>query len=282
MISKVRKKLTYKAYRKLIYSEELRDAYLDSSICGNRLNGKTVLITGATGGIGTAIALRYIREECNVVLAGRNKEKLEESREYLRKKTGSERIRCIVINQCDKESIDLAIDELRKTEGFIDILVNNAGVYTDVDKQRRFRNVTEEEFMAVWKTNFEGTAYLTRLVADEMKKRAKEGCVVNIASICAEFRNYQYTPYGISKSAIVAITKEMRKVYDTITFVCIEPGSVATNMGNLKVGDNIAKGCNTLSHLALPEEIAAQVAFFSCGFGRYIREEIVASACETL
>lgn len=282
MINKIKKILTFKAYRPLIYSEELRDAYLDSSVCGSRLKGKNVLVTGATGGIGIAIALRYVREESNIILAGRNEKKLEEAKAYIQKKTGSDNVRYIVMDQCDKKSIETAVKKLKETNGFVDILVNNAGVYTEVDKQRCFRNVTEEEFMNVWRTNFEGTVYLTHLIADEMKHRKIDGCVVNIASICAEFRNYQYTPYGISKAAIVAFTKEMRREYAPVVFVCVEPGSVATNMGGLKVGDNIAKGCNTLCHPALPEEIAAQIAFFSCGFGRYIREEIVASACEIL
>lgn len=281
-MNRLKKCLTYKAYKPLVYTESLRDAYLGTSICGGKLKGKTVLVTGGTGGIGVAIALRYINEECNVILAGRNAEKLEAVKEYLQIKTKTDRVQCITMDQCSKTSIELVVAQLKETENFIDILVNNAGVYTEVDKQRRFRNVTETEFLNVWKTNYEGTAYLTDLVAKEMQSRKIDGCIVNIASICAEFRSFQYTPYGMSKTAVARMTRKMRELYKPITFVCIEPGSVATSMGDLGIGDNIAKGCNSLLHPALPEEVAAQVAFFSCGFGRYIREEIVASACEIL
>lgn len=280
MIKKKSKKLKYMP---LVYSEDLRSAYTEASVVGNRLVGKNVLVTGGTSGIGLAIAMRFLAEKSNVIISGRNEKRLQAAMTYLKERFPTGNIQTIVLDLCNEESILAVVKQLSQQETFIDILVNNAGICTEESRKRRFRSVSEKEFKNVWNTNFEGTALLTNEIANEMSERDIKGNVINIASICAEFRSFQHTPYGISKSALVSYSKILSEKYDDITINVVEPGSVATPMGNLGIGDNVAKGCNVLHHPAFPEEIAALVAFLAGGFGKYLTENaVIASACEKL
>lgn len=275
--------LKYEHLEPLKYSEYLRDSYLTPSVVGGRLEGKKVLITGGSGGIGTVLALRFMTERSLVTISGRNQDKLESTVNYLRKKIPQAKIDYILIDQLSKQRIDSAVDYLKKINKIPDILVNNAGVFTDIDKKRIFRNVTQNEFNNVWNTNFKGTVQLTERIATEMSKQKIPGNIINIASICAEFRNFQYTPYGISKAAIIEYTRLLCKKYPLLTVNVVEPGSVATEMGGLSIGDNISRNCNALHRPALPEEIAAFVAFLASGFGVYLTDGgHIVSACEVL
>ena len=282
-LKKIKNILKYEKLESLKYSEYLRDSYLTPSVVGGRLAGKKVLITGGSGGIGTVLALRFMIERSAVTISGRNQEKLESTVDYLQNKMPQAKIDYILIDQLSQQRIDSAVDYLKKKNKILDILVNNAGVFTDVDKKHIFRNVTQNEFNNVWNTNFKGTVQLTEKVAAEMVEQGVQGNIINIASICAEFRNFQYTPYGISKAAIIEYTRLLCKKYPLLTVNVVEPGSVATAMGGLSIGDNISRNCNALHRPALPEEIAAFVAFLAGGFGIYLRDGgHIVSACEVL
>lgn len=268
----------------LYYTQELSDAYLGTSVCGGSLKGETVIITGATGGIGKALAVRFMLEGCHVVLAGRNENKLKDLKGQLYRVVPEELIDgYIVLDLQNKESIENAVAELQEKRYSLDILVNNAGVYTDVDKQRKFRDVTTEEFFHVWNINFEGTVMFTKLLLPIIEQSRGRKKVINISSICAEYRSFQYTPYGMSKAAILKWTELMQEQYPAILFKAIQPGSVATIMGDLKFGDNIVRKCNILNHPALPEEIAALAAFLASEWGGFVNDVgVIASACEVL
>ena len=282
MIDKIRKKLSYTTISPLFYTEQLSQAYLTHGVAGGTLKEKTAFITGATGGIGAAVCSRMAAEGCNLIISGRNDKKLNEAKENICRKYPSIDIRCAVMDQKDTTSINNCIDNL-KEERFPDIFINVAGIYTEVDKKREFRNVSKAEFQNVWDTNYVGIAEFTKQVAKEMVISNPKGCVVNISSICSIFKRYQYTPYGISKSALTQFALELKKEYPTLNIKTVLPGSVATIMGNLKQGDNISRKCNILHHPALPEEIAALVAFLCSDVGcKVTNSAIVASACEVL
>lgn len=282
MLDKTRKKLSYTTVSPLFYTEQLSEAYLTPSVAGGTLQGKTAFITGATGGIGTAVSLRMAAEGCKLIISGRNEKKLNQTKENIGKRFPSVVITCVVMDQKDKTSIYDSVDILKK-EHFPEIFINVAGILTEVDKKRRFRNVSREEFQNVWDTNYVGISEFIKQVAKEMENRNSKGSIVNISSICSVFPSFQYTPYGISKSALTQFGLELKKEYPTLNIKTVLPGSVATIMNNLKLGDNISRKCNILRRPALSEEIAALVAFLCSDVGyKVTNSSIVASACEVL
>lgn len=278
MFDNIRNKYRYKSYIPLVYDKKLKAAYTTPAIMGGTQD-KCVLITGATGGIGIALCSRFLAEGCEVILAGRNIEKLKKAEEILRDAYPKGIMRCIVLDLEDPNSIT-NVDNCN-----VDILINNAGVFTEVDTKRRFRSVQREQYHTIWKTNFEGTYAVSKCVIQSMLRRKCAGHIINIASICAFDKKYQYTPYGMSKAAIVKMTQQLSQCYkkDNLCICGIAPGSVATGMGNLGVGSNVAGGTNRLHHVALPEEIAALAAYLAGPLGKYHNgQTIVASACEIL
>lgn len=282
MLDKIRKKLSYTTLAPLFYTEQLSEAYLTPSVAGGTLVSKIAFITGVTGGIGFAVALRMAAEGCRLIICGRDEKKLIQTKNNISKRYPSTDISCIVMNQKDKESIANCAGILRE-RSLPDIVVNVAGIYTDVDKKRQFRNVSKDEFQNVWDTNYVGIVEFTKQIAIEMKKKNTKGSIINISSICSLFPNYQYTPYGISKSALTQFGIDLKNDFPLLNVKTVIPGSVATIMGNLKLGDNISRNCNILHHSAMPEEIAALVAFLCGEVGQKVsNSSIIASACEVL
>lgn len=285
ILNVIKKSMSAREIKPLYYTNELREAYLGTSVSGGTLFGKTVMVTGATGGIGAAISLRFLFEGCHVIISGRNQNRLNDLKDILLGFRPNSSVDTLMMDLQYVKSVDSAINEIEQKGIAINILVNNAGVFTDVDKSRRFRTVRSDEFNEVWNTNFEGMVILTEKLLPLMCCETGGKTVINIFSICANYKSFQYTPYGISKSAILKWTELMQINHPDIKFTTVQPGSVATMMGNLKLGDNIANHCNVLHHPALPEEIAALVAFLASDVGRFIsntRNSVIASACEVL
>lgn len=282
LLNKIKNKLTCHDIEPLIYSEGLRKSYSGCSVAGGTLSGKRAFITGGSGGIGIALALRFLAEGCEVIISGRNETKLSETVDYLKSKDYSS-IEYRIMDQNDTGSIKEVILGEFSEENKIDILINNAGVFTDVDKKRKFRMVTKAEYDSVIGVNLDSTVQLCECVASEMRDADIRGAIINIASICGLEKEYQYTPYGISKAGIIAATKKLSDVYPGVKFNVISPGSVATSMSNLSIGSNIARECSFLHRLILPEEIASLAAILSSPLGNHLNksgEGIVVSACE--
>lgn len=282
--SKVRKILHIKEYRDFIYNENVRQAYLGGSVAGGTLYNKNVLITGATGGIGEALAMRFLVEGCNVCLVGRNESKLKKMKDELMCRYPNTNIIYKSWNNMDVRGIICGVDELFN-EGFgVDICINNAGICTDIDRAKIFRTVSEQQFREVWDTNYMGTLVTAEHVAQKMEGQGRLGVIINISSITADFNSFRYTPYGMSKCAVAEIGRVIEDKYKNIVVKTIKPGSVATNMNTVKFGGNVAYKCNKLNHAALPEEIASVAAFLcsSSMLASIGAKEFTASACEVL
>lgn len=280
IINSLRKKLRYSQYKPFVYTENVRLSYSGRSICGGILQGKNVLITGATGGIGEALVNRFIIEKANVYISGRDEKKVNSLFEKVANKYPQANVKTVIINNLELEDMEIKVDSLLQNHK-IDILVNNSGVYTDIDRKRMFRGVSREQFYTSWITNYEATYKISMLVADSMNRRGV-GNIINISSICAKSRKYMYTPYGITKGAILGIKKEIEDKYKNVVVNSILPGTVATSMNNAAYGDDIVINRNKIGRAALPEEIAAIVAWISSMNGKIKSECIIPSACEIL
>ena len=97
-----------------------------------------------------------------------------------------------------------------------------------------------------------------KILTDSIIKKAKENdakcSIINISSICSLYKNFQFTPYGISKSGVSSYTKVLKKKYPDFNIHAIAPGCVATGMVNYKLGDDLSYGHNILQRVALTEE----------------------------
>lgn len=279
IISKVKQKLLRAHKVPLIYDEELKRAYSSTSVCGGKMRGKTVAVTGATGGIGVAIALRFLSEGSNVIVIGRNEEKLQAIVAEVPHKEGT--LSYKVLDSKEPSTFSEIVGEIF-AGCTIDLWVNCAGILKKTDRDRKFRGLPCETYFEVMDTNLKSTMLLNTLVADKMIQTEGKGKIINISSICGITNHYGYTPYGISKTGLIEYTRLYAERYEgKIIFLCVSPGSVATRMGTHHFGGDVSGSNSLTAHIAIPEEIAAVVCFLSGEVGDYMNgQNVLASASE--
>lgn len=280
ILSSLKRRLNYVVVKPLLYHQEVADAYSGTSVVDGKLKGKTVVVTGATGGIGRAIVKRFLLEGCQVIIIGRDIEKLNHLQESLPDK--EKQITCITMNMQDANDVKEKTIALLHRHS-IDIWVNCAGVFKNIDRFPTFRSYPQQDFLVVMNTNLKSCLLICRLIAAHMKANGGYCKVVNISSICGYAKSYGYTGYGMSKAGLIAMTHAMAEEYkENMAIIGIAPGSVATSMGERQLGDNIAVGGNMITkHTGMPEEIATLVAFVA-GDITLSGKTIIASADEIL
>ena len=165
------------------------------------LDGKVALVTGASRGIGRAVALRLASEGAKVAInfAG-STAKAEEVKAEIEAKGGQAIL--VQANVADKEAVAAMVDKVVEAFGQIDILVNNAGITRDGLLAR----MKEEDFEAVVDTNLKGVFYCTKAVAKLMMK-SRSGRIVNMASVVGLTGNAGQTNYAASKAGVIGFSK---------------------------------------------------------------------------
>ena len=190
-----------------------------------RLAGRAALVTGASRGIGRAIALRYAEEGADLFLTATSAAKLTETRALTAKHGG--KIVTHLADVSERAAVEAMVGEAVKTLGRIDVLVNNAGVY----KAARLVDTTPEDFDRIMKVNLYGAFNVMQLVLRHMQAN-KRGKVVNIASTAGKWMSMNQSAYNASKHALVGLTRcaalEMGPFGVNINAIC--PGFVETDM----------------------------------------------------
>ena len=280
IIKKIKNKLYYTANIPLIYNEALRAAYSTTSVTGGTLLGKTAVVTGATGGIGYATAQRLLFEGCNVIIAGRNEEKLNESMSTLNNNENV-KIDYLVLDSLDERSFKSRVEQVFKDYN-VDIWINCEEKKKKTDRERKFRGIDSETYFDVVNTNLKSNMLLIPLVADAMINHGIHGKIITVSSICGFTNHFGYTPYGISKNGVIEFTKGIAKKYEgKVSILSVAPGSVATRMGNTGYGKNISGSSSFTHHVGIPEETASVIAFLATPIGRKLSgQTILASAGE--
>lgn len=264
-----------------IYDENIKDSYSENSVCGNTISGKTVLITGGYGGVGIAVAYRFLRENCKVFIAGRNEDKLFSAITYLRRKICNAEVEGILLDICSSDSIQ---DVIKNIELKIDILVHCIGWGTNADIEGQFLDIEEEYFDNIYNTNYAGIVAFTEGIYEKMRQEPEEKQIIVVGSVAAVLKKYQFTPYGIAKIALEEYVHQLSQKDEQISVMIIEPGGIATSLVGSGVGHEIICDGNILHRRLLPEEIAAFIAF-SCskGIGKRLNGNAVEmSACEAV
>jgi len=190
-----------------------------------RLSGRTALITGASRGIGRAIALRYAEEGATLCLTATNAALLEETRAQAAALGATVTVQVADVSR--RDAVQGLVDAAVQALGGIDILVNNAGVY----KASRLVDYTPEDFDRIMQVNVYGVFHAMQLVLRHMQPRGR-GKVVNIASTAGKWGSMNQSAYNASKHAVVGLTRcaamEMGAHGINVNAIC--PGFVQTDM----------------------------------------------------
>ena len=228
------------------------------------LSDRKVLVTGASGGIGGAIARAMYAQGATVALAGRNRESLDALAVEL-----GDRSHVVVGDLGDTESADAMMSAAADAMGGIDILVNNAGLARDNLAMR----IKDEDWQAVIDVNLTATFRLSRAVLRGMMK-ARWGRIINVTSIVGVTGNPGQTNYAASKAGIIGMSKSMAGEVATrgITVNCIAPGFIATPMTESLSDDQREKltAAVPAGRLGAPEDVAVCAVFLASEEAAYV------------
>jgi meso-butanediol dehydrogenase / (S,S)-butanediol dehydrogenase / diacetyl reductase len=224
-----------------------------------RLLKKTAIITGGGSGIGKAIALVFVREGANVVIAGRDSSKLD--RVVAELGPDCLAVSADVSNVSSVEKlVSATLDRFRQ----INVLVNNAAVLLPGTAE----SLTEEDFDQTFNINVRGLWLLSRAVLPHMRAAAS-GSIINIASVLSLVGARNRVAYAASKGAVMAMTKAMALDHaaENIRVNCIAPGIVATEMVEKFNTDQAARlqreAMHPMGRFGQPEDVASAAVFLA-------------------
>ena len=228
------------------------------------LKEKKALVTGATGGLGDAIARALHGAGAEVALSGTRVEKLE----ALAKDLGAGAHACPA-NLLDMADVDRLVSEAAELMGGVDILVNNAGITRD----NLLIRMSEEEWNAVLKVNLEAAFRLSKAVLRGMMK-ARFGRIISITSIVGITGNPGQANYAASKAGLIGFSKSLAQEVASrgITVNCVAPGFIESPMTDSLSDDQKAKlvGHIPLGRMGTAGDIAAGVLYLASAEGAYI------------
>ena len=231
-----------------------------------RLQGKTALVTGATSGIGQAIAEAYAREGARIAVVGRNEQRGKQVVEAIRAANGSATF--FAADLTAKTDIDRLVKEVAETFGLVDILVNNAGIYPHGPTAQ----VDEATFDAVITTNLKGPFFLSAALLPQMAERGS-GKVINITSGAAHFGISGEALYGASKAAVTLLTKAWAAEFgpNGVNVNAIAPGATYTpgTTGQEEILEQIVRGIPA-RRIARPTEMVGAAVYLASDEASYV------------
>ena len=237
-----------------------------------RLEGKSIVVTGASSGMGKAIVERFVKEGAYVVAVARRYQRLEALKESLKEEPGK-----IVIFQGDvskrednEKMIDLAVSEFGK----LDVLVNNAGIMDDMSG---IKDATDEKYEQVMKVNVYGPMCAMRKAVSVFKEQGNGGNIINVASV-GGMRSVAGVIYCASKAAVLSMTKNTAFMYspDKIRCNAIAPGGIQTEishsmgMPNMEGYGRVQKVLAAAPEMGMPEDIANAALFLASDESSYV------------
>ncbi len=238
-----------------------------------RLKGKTALVTGASRGIGRAIALRLAQDGARVGINYRSHQAdAEKVRDEIRAQGGEAEIFPADVSQLAQ--VQAMFEAVQTQFGRLDILINNAGITRDT----LLLSMEEEDWRAVLQTNLDSVFYCSRAAA-KLMVRQRWGRIVNLSSAAGHKPNRGHANYAASKGAINAMTRALAAELASrnINVNAVAPGMIETDMSqNIRemAADKILPFI-TLNRFGKPEEIAGVVAFLVSPDADYITGEVL-------
>lgn len=229
---------------------------------------KTVLVTGATSGIGEACVRRFAKEGYRVIIAGRNRNKLTD----LGKKIMEDGVEVLGLEFDVRDHIaaEKAINSMPEEWKDIDVLVNNAGLALSLDKEYE---LSIEEMETMVDTNIKGLFFMTKLIVPGMVRRNK-GHVINIGSLAGDGAYAGGSVYCATKAAVKILSDGLRiDVADTkIRVTDVKPGLVETNFSNVRFHGDKAKAGNVYKGITpLSGDDIADVVFYAANVPEHVQ-----------
>ena len=174
---------------------------------------RTAVITGTSGGIGTAIALAFAGEGCNVVLQyNKGKDKAEALAEKIQKEYGVIALP-VQADISSSQSVKSFFDEVEAKLSNVDVLVNNAGIA----QQKLFKDITDEDWHRMIGTNLDGVFYYSREVLNRFMIKNHSGVILNISSMWGQAGASCEVHYSAAKAGVIGLTKALAKEVGLIT-----------------------------------------------------------------
>jgi len=224
-----------------------------------RLAGKTVLVTGASAGIGKATALLFAKSGSNLILVARRADKLEEVKSEIQKANKDIKVAVIPLDMSDRKAVASILDQIPADLKEVDVLVNNAGGVRGVEQ---VGDISLDDIDIMLSLNVMSLMQLTQIFVTEFKKRSK-GHVINIGSVAGRESYPGGSVYCATKAAVRAFTGSLiRELVSTpIRVTEIQPGLVETEFsvirfrGDKSKADKVYDGLQPLVGEDIAEEI---------------------------
>ena len=237
------------------------------------LNGKVAVVTGASGGIGKAIALAYGKAGASVAVHYHgNKAKAEAVKTEIEAAGGKAEIFCC--NVADFDECSAFIKSVIKTFSRLDILVNNAGI----TKDGLMMGMSEKDFDDVIDTNLKGSFHCIRFASRQMMKQ-RSGKVINISSVSGVLGNAGQANYASAKAGLIGLTKSMARELASrgVTVNAVAPGFIETDLTKVlseQVKEAAVKQI-PLGSFGKPEDVAELVLFLASDKAKYISGQVI-------
>ena len=228
------------------------------------MQGKIALVTGATRGIGRAVAEELVSKGAFVIGTATSEKGAESISAYL-----GEKGKGLVLNVADQASIDAVLEQIKQEFGDIDILVNNAGITRD----NLLMSIKDEEWFHILQTNLSSVYHLSKAMLRTMMKK-RFGRIINIGSVVGSMGNAGQTNYCAAKAGLIGFSKALAKEVASrgITVNVVAPGFIATDMTDV-LSEELKNNLLTqipAGRLGEPKDIAKAVAFLASEDASYI------------
>ena len=228
------------------------------------LSGKTALVTGATGGIGGAIARAFHQQGATVALSGTRQDALDALAGTLK-----DRVHVLPCNLADRGAVDTLVPQAEAAMGKLDVLVANAGITRD----NLLVQLSDEAWDEVIAVNLTATFRLTRSALKGMMRR-RAGRIIGITSVVGVTGNAGQGNYTAAKAGMIGMMKSIAKEYARrgVTANCIAPGFISTAMTD-KLNEKQREAILALvpaNKLGTPDDVAAAVVFLASDEASYV------------